>query len=175
MDNNIKDKAFALIQKLWADKKALMIIIIGAVGMLLILFSEFSYSERDELTEERGDCSYDEDKLQKELEGLLGEISGAGKVKVMITYECSGENVFASDTSEQTEENSKRTSEEYIIVETGSDEGGLLIKEIFPKVMGVAVVCEGGGNPKVKTEITMMIKAIFGIRSNSIAISEMQN
>lgn len=175
MENKIKEKIYLIFDKLKADKKTMLIIIIGLIGMLLISISEFSDDTVKEADYETEYISYDENRQKDELEKIIGEISGVGRVKVMITYECSRESIFASDVTEHTEENGKKISSEYIIVDSGSEEEGLLLKEIFPKVLGVAVVCEGGGNPTVKNEITMMIKAVFGISSNNISISEMQN
>ncbi len=39
-------------------------------------------------------------------------------------------------------------------------------------IKGVAVVCEGGGNPDIQLKLYEMIKALFGLPSTRITVSE---
>lgn len=174
MENKIKETIHFFSEKLKADKKSMLIIAIGILGMVLIFASELTDTDKTDVTVNEKALIYDETVRKEELEKIISEISGVGRAKVMITYECTRESIFACDTIENTQEKDKKISSEHIIVDSGNTEEGLLIKEVLPKVMGVAVVCEGGDNPTVKNEITMLIKAIFDISSNNISISEMQ-
>lgn len=175
MDNKIKEKIYPLIKKLKADKKSLLIILIGFVGMLLIAFSGFEEAEETEETYSHTYENFSQQEQKEELESIIGDIAGVGRVKVMITYECSNESVFARNMTENKEETVSKTVSEYIVVENGNNEEGLLIKEVYPVVKGIAVVCDGGDNPTVKNEITMMLKAVFGISSNNISVTAMQS
>ena len=52
---------------------------------------------------------------------------------------------------QQYAEGSKSTGEQqYIIIDSDGGEQALLVTEIAPRVKGVIVVCEGGGNETVK-------------------------
>jgi len=40
------------------------------------------------------------------------------------------------------------------------------------KILGIAIVCEGGGDPKTQLKLYEMIKALFGIPATRITVSE---
>ncbi len=160
--------------KIAEDKKTLLIIAVGLLGIVLIGFSggaerENSNSASDNYQQERHIEDY-----EKQLEELLSQVNGAGRVKVMITYESGYETVYAKDTDEQSEDGRTKISSEIIIVDSGSDENGITVKEIYPIVRGVAVVCQGGGNLSVRSEIISIIRSLFNISSNCISVTEMK-
>ncbi len=174
----MKEKSKVCYSKMFSkfaeDKKSLFIIVLGLFGIVLIGFS--GGSEKEILSSDSNnysDSNYIED-YEKQLESLISEVKGAGKVKVMITYESGYETVYAKDISEQSEDGRTKFSSEIIIVDSGSDENGVTVKEIYPTVRGVAVVCQGGGNLAVKAEIISIIKSLFNINSNCISVTEMK-
>lgn len=174
MNSNDGNFFRVLTEKLKKDKKSLMIILIGIAGMLLIVLSEFTGEVPTDDNTEKNPFIYNSIGDRSELETLISKIDGAGKASVIITYECSKENIYARNLSENKEEKGDKKTEEYIIVDEGDDETGLIVKEIYPKVAGVAIVCQGGDSPTVKNEITMLIKALYNISSNNISITKMQ-
>lgn len=146
--------------------------------MLAVLLTAF-LPETDS-HEDRTDSSPSENQsgqLNEQLTELIGTIKGAGRVKVMITYDTSGENVYARDTDEEIEVNgdadSKRIKSEYIIVNSSQGEQGLKVKDVLPTVRGVAVVCDGAGDPYIKGQIISTVSALFDINSTRISVAEM--
>jgi len=90
----------------------------------------------------------------------------------MLTYETAGEKIFAKDReAENSADNKRRTSDKYIIVDGDKGENGLIVKEIYPEIRGIAVVCTGGDNPQVRREISVLLSALFDIGSNRISIA----
>ncbi len=166
-------KLFLVFEKMKKDKKTLMIIFIGLAGILLICFSEFIPVNKDAELEAYTQNSLADGSEREELEHIISSIKGVGRVEVMIKYEGTTENIYANNSSEQIKDNERKKEEDHIIIDKGSTEDGLLVKSVFPKVTGVAVVCEGGGSPTVKNDITQLLKALYNIGSNSISISEM--
>ncbi len=173
-DASIK-KLFLLFEKLKKDKKTFAIVLLGVSGILLISFSELLPAE--ERTADKGytQTAVTDSNEKEELESIIGKIKGVGRVEVMINYEGTAENIYANNTSQQLKDSESKTQEEHIIIDKGSGEDGLLVKSIYPRVTGVAVVCEGGGSPTVKNDITQLLKALYNISSNSISISEMSS
>jgi stage III sporulation protein AG len=45
----------------------------------------------------------------------------------------------------------------------------------MPNICGVAVVCNGGGNPVVANEIINMISSAFGVPKSKIYVTEGKN
>lgn len=174
MNENSKEKLFLIFEKIKRDKKSLLIVVIGLLGMILVLCSELMTDS--EIVKEDSGIKYSNEGYNErtELEHLISNIKGAGKASVMLTYEGTAENIYANNLSEQKNEKEDKREEEHIIIDKGDTEDGLLLKSVFPRVIGVAVVCEGGGSASVKNEITQMLKALYNISSSNISISEMK-
>jgi hypothetical protein len=78
----------------------------------------------------------EEEKYSKQLEDILTEIAGIGKMKIMVTTETTGGNI---------------------------------------KVQGVAIICEGGDDPRVVKDIIGIVGAVYGIPSNKVYVAHMKN
>ena len=159
--------------KLKKDKKAFLTVTIGIVGMLLVLLSELPLSSSDGgKKEETEKSSYYNRSIEEDTERLIAEIRGAGEVSVMLTYESSEETVWAKDSDEKTQSGGDGSyNEKHIIVDGGDAETGLAVRVVYPRVRGVAVVCSGGDDPTVKSEIKALISVLFDIGSNRISIA----
>ena len=166
--NGIKDIA----SRLKKDKKALITVVVGLSGMLLIMLSElplFATSAEDVAVNEN---VYHNQNLESEVEKLISKVAGAGKVSVMLTYESDEERVYAIDTENEVQgENKTQNTNKHIIVDNSSGEAGLVVKTIYPEIRGVAIVCSGANDPVVKSEISALVSALFDIGSNRISIA----
>lgn len=124
--------------------------------------------------------------LETSLEELLGTMDGVGKVRVMVTLESSGEAVVEKDKSTarngSTEvdsaggsRNTTDLSDEETTVYQNSQEGDnpYVKKVLAPKVKGVVVCAQGGGNAVIMKNITEAIQALFGIEAHKIKIVKM--
>lgn len=158
------------IEKLKKDKKTMFIIFVGFVGMILILFSP--NSEKADVDNNNSDhVNFNSDIIQSDVELMIESIKGAGKTKVYITYESDSEYVYAMNVDEKSNGSDLHYKSEYIITD---DETGLILKVIYPKVRGVAIICEGGDDPFVKEKIYSVISALFDISINKISVTDMK-
>ena len=177
----MKDILKNILSGLKLSKKNIAMIVLAVVVLLLLLFSELSGDEAKEKNIDSNATVYAEDYIketEKRLEGVLSGLSGAGKVKVMITLESCNENVYAkgytSKSKEGEIEESRETAEEYVIVKQGSNnEECLVIKVYEPRVKGVAVIAQGADNINVKQAITDTVCALFDISSASVSVEKM--
>ena len=124
--------------------------------------------------------------LEKRLEDLLGKMEGVGEVQVMVTLEDHGEQILEKDEKESrtaTEEGNGETARtatevelEYvtIFVEEDGNKTPYIIRVKNPKVAGVAVVCEGGGNSSVAQNISRAVSALFSIETHKIMVMKME-
>lgn len=126
-------------------------------------------------------------RLENSLEELLATMDGVGKVRVMITLESSGEAVVEKDVStarEGTTEvdsagGSRNTTnisdnEETIYRSEQGSSGVPYVKKILsPRVEGVVVSAQGGGNTQTVRNITEAIQALFGIEAHKIKVVKM--
>ncbi len=125
-------------------------------------------------------------KLEEELEELLAEMAGVGKVKVMITLKSSEERIVEKDepmsrsnTSENDSAGGSRTiaqmdsAESTVYRSTGSDSEPYVIKTLSPQVEGVVVVAQGAGSGTVNQNITEMVQALFGVEAHKVKVVKM--
>ena len=172
MIDKMKTLIKSLIEKIPKEKRPVILAATGIVLICAILLSSFFENDKTEIKDVKTDSEiYEENQyvaeLERKLTDIISSIEGAGRVKVMITLENSEENVYAIDINE--------SKNEYVLIKTSSDEGGLLLKIIQPKVRGVAIVCDGGDVGKVKMSILDATCSAMGISSSKVSISKMEN
>jgi len=122
------------------------------------------------------------------LKEVLQLVEGVGKAEVMITLQTSAEKVVEKDTptTRQTIEEadsgggSRTTQEESWSEETiyqEAEDGSRMpyvVKQLEPKVEGVIVIAEGGGNSQVKQNILEAVQALFPVEAHKIKIMKME-
>lgn len=172
-----------LKEKLQKDKKILIILMLGVLGILLLLGSEVFDNEKTTNTNDYIESSLDTNKynqaLEQKLSELISEIDKAGRTKVFISLESTEEYVFIANESVDRENDLERERNnsdiKYVIINdnNSSSQKGIAKKIILPKVIGVAIVCEGGDLPVVRQNISDIITSIFDISSTKVSIVKM--
>ena len=109
--------------------------------------------------------------MEQRLEELLGNVEEVGQVRVMLTFQGTGEKIVEKDRSSGSEE----SREETVYEERGSSERAPYVtSETNPKVDGVLVIAEGGGNSHIRQEILEAAQALFGVDAHKIKIMKME-
>lgn len=183
-----------ILKSISIDKWLLM----GAAGIVLILCSDSCHSGEgvnvngkdgdNKVVEEKTNEDQYIEKMESKLEEILSTVDGAGKVNVMITLEkyttkeVLKETPYTENTLQEEDGSGGKRDEKQIskgeTVIYEELEGGVtspfVISEVTPRVEGVAVVASGGDSPIVKDKITSIIKALFDIEINKIAVGKMK-
>lgn len=166
-----------LKKKYWPPGKDQLLILV-LLGLLLAVIAiptdpkekESVPVEESETQKAEETISY-ESRMEQKLEALLESVDGVGKVRVMLTFEGTGEKTVEKDQTLTAEE----TREETVYEEKGSSERiPYVTSETNPKVEGVLVIAEGGGNSRIKQEILEAAQALFGIDAHKIKIMKME-
>ncbi len=124
--------------------------------------------------------------LEMQLEEILSEMAGVGKVKVMITLKSSEELVVEKDepmtrssTNESDSAGGSRvitqmdSTETTVYTTIGSNSEPYVVKTISPQVEGVVVVAQGAGSGTVNQSITEMVQALFGVEAHKVKVVKM--
>jgi len=124
--------------------------------------------------------------LEEKLEGVLEEMEGVGKVKVMITLSDNGQSIVEKDTVDvsntvkETDSSggsrdtfSREFTAETVQVENENGTYPYVGKEILPTIEGIVVVAEGGGNAMVVSQISKAAMALFPIEAHKIIVVKM--
>jgi len=101
--------------------------------------------------------------LESKLALLLSKIEGAGEVYVMISLQESEEFVVEKDITED--------AENTVYASDGSTSAPYVIKTIYPKVEGVAVVAEGAGIGRVTQHITEVVQTLFDLEPHKVKVT----
>ncbi|MDE6973187.1 MAG: stage III sporulation protein AG [Lachnospiraceae bacterium] len=123
--------------------------------------------------------------LEDALEQFLSTVDGVGKVQVMVTLEDGGETFVEKDlvtvregTTEVDSGGSRNTTDlsetEATVYRKAKDGDTPFVRQVkYPKVAGVVVSAQGGGNAAVVQKITKAIQALFGLEAHKIIIVKM--
>lgn len=160
--------------------KPFLMVLAIAVGIIMIFFADKDKEESDVVSQNTAVYELEKytESLEARLSEIISEIKGAGKSQVMITFESSFEKVYANNAKVEESgaanfERTDKVSEKQIVL-AGSGSNGetpILIKEMCPKVKGVAVVCEGVENNSVERQIKETVASLFGISENKICVT----
>ena len=129
------------MELLKGDKRKILTVVLLAAGLLLMLFS--SKVGSTESAAENSLSKYKRE-LEKDLSELCSSIDGVGRCEVRITFS-EGERVEYRGTNK--------------------------VSETPPKVLGVSIVCDGGGRADVRAAITECMVALFDIGANRVAVA----
>ena len=105
--------------------------------------------------------------LEERVCWICTKVEGAGQVYAVVNLQSGYSYVYASDTKTT----SGGVSEQYIIIGSGNDERVVYLTEQVPEILGIGVVCTGGGNVKVQKEVTALVSAAFGVGSHKIYVT----
>ena len=182
------------------EKKALVNVSAAfIVGVLLLLSSnvlttekkvtekalaEISAPAEASVPQERNLEGGAEERLESRLENILSQIEGAGKVRVMITLAQSHEIVVAEDgkydrtrTEEIDAQGGRRTVESLNTSGTKltikGEDGSvtpLILKTIAPRVEGVIIAAQGGGNAVVKEQLLKAVQTVLGVEPHKVQV-----
>lgn len=171
---NIKE----LSEKQKNDKKSAFIILAGILGFFLLVLSNFFTSDSINTTEDNVNSNTTavmtieqiESNLEERLCETISQISGVGKVSVMVSISSAGEYIYAKNNKSQNDSDSSSMENEIVIYDSGDGDSGLVVSIKSPDVLGVVVVCEGGGSAVIKAEITQLVTSLFGIGSDRVYV-----
>lgn len=162
---DLHEAAAAWKARLGAYKYVLLVI---AAGLILLLWpqQESAAEQGGEVTERSAASA---DLLEEKLEEKLANIKGVGHVSVILTVERGGKTEYATDRRMDGEER----EETLVILSEGSGrESALAEAEGSPTYRGALVICEGGGDPAVKLQVTQAVSVLTGLGADRITVCQ---
>ncbi len=177
-------KKWGLSTERFKDKNTWLVL--GIAGLLLLVIAlpdgtpeqtktAYSDSEAENVGAESPTDTAKE--LEERLSETLSLIDGAGTVRVMLTFQDTGEHVIEKDVSRRSsgENGASDTEEAYSTVYTqeGSTQLPYVSDELTPRVEGVLVVAQGGGDSVVKQNLLQAVQSLFPLDAHKITIVKM--
>jgi len=175
-----KKSAFSGIIEKLKKVKHIEYYIIGVFAVIAIALTlgNFSFASGDGNPKQASNLFEYAKEQEARLEKALSQISGCGKVKVMITYSSGFEIVpaFSTDKTENKQDSGSgytaNITERTTLVMSGGKP--LILKEIEPQVKGVVVIAQGAGNYNVKINLYKAVAALLKIDNSNIEIFTMK-
>ncbi len=159
------------------DKRLIILLVCGLIGISLIAFSELSSKPENEEKINTAQNTYTdyEEKLEERLCGIISQISGVGRASVMVKTKGTEESELAQNvSSDRNAQGDVKAENEYVIVGSNSNEQGVLIKKNYPEIQGAIIVCEGGDDVKIQNEVVNAVSALLGISKNNVSVMKMK-
>ena len=151
------------------ENKKLQLLIVIVISIILAFFI-LSDNNKDKSITTSDEITQYVTSLETKLCNLLSKVEGCGKVSVAIMIDSGKETVLAMKKT--TTESSGRTEiEETPIIVNGKT---VVIKENYPKVTGVLIVCEGANNISVLRKIQQATTSLLDVEINKIEILAMK-
>ena len=184
-----------LQQKRWLQLKKTDWIAVALVGVLLLVVAmpsggtgiHLAENKKEDTAQEKTEQKYEKEDyaeyLEHKLEQVLGQMEGVGKVSVMVTVADQGEDIIEKDKTEHTSTvtntdsgsmemtTEKESGEETVYEESGGEKAPYVSKEIE----GVLVVAEGGDSPRIVSDISDAVKALFQVEAHRIKVVKMSS
>lgn len=134
------------VKNLFDNPKFIRIVLVaGICAVVLIFITSFV----DITAFEKGvDSTEYCEKLEENLLTVVSQIEGVGNVKIFLTMDNAGENVYLNNTDTKT-------------------------KSITPMVRGVVVVCGGGDDPVVISRVMSAVTKSLDISSDKVCVTKL--
>ena len=155
-----------------ALKKYRYVLLVLLAGLLLITMPQ---GDTEQAVEQTPKVSTEPADLQTSLGEILSQISGAGKVEVLLTQAAGEKTVYQTDEDRSQGEANGSIRRETVVVTNSDREVTGLIQRIDPPVyQGAVVVCQGGDSPKVKLAIVEAVASATGLTADRITVLKMK-
>ena len=158
MEKESKNGFFRVLHK---EGKLIPLALVAALGIALLIIAGLFDGE-----ETKNTAAHDS-------QGVIADVSVSGE-SYFVSYEAELEEKIRLLCAEVGGVGQVRVSvyiSEMLDYVDGSEASDAYLTLYAPKISGVGIVCDGGNDPNVKKELTMLISTAFSVGSNKIYIT----
>lgn len=113
--------------------------------------------------------------LQSQLQEILSQIQGAGRVRVLLTEDSGEEILYQSDEQTNISEGGSDIRVETVLVtDTDRAQQGLVRRVEAPSYRGAVVVCQGADSPAVRLAVVEAVANATGLGTDRITVLKMK-
>ena len=143
------------------------VLIVVIVGIVLMLLPGENSQQETQAAEQTTQAQNTWD-ITKALTEILGQIQGAGKVKVLLTV-AGGQN-----TVYQYDEDGSGKKDTVIVTDGDRSQSGLIQRVDPPVYQGAIIVCQGADNDVVRLHIIEAVARVTGLGTDKISVLKMK-
>lgn len=152
-------------------KRYRYVVLVVGIGILMMLIP----GKADPKEETPPVTPVEKPDLTQELTGILEQMEGVGRVKVMLSLEAGEKTLYEYDEDSATGENSTSMRKDVVIItdETRAQTG--LVRQVCPPVYrGAVVICQGADRPSVRLCVVEAVAAVTGLSADRISVLKMK-
>lgn len=168
-DNN--KKKFSILTKIKNIKNIEIIasILLGVI-VLVIFIGGLNPSESKSETTYNSTKEYVAE-TEKKVAKVLSQIKGVGKASVVLSVKSGIQEVYLTENESKTETNPNGLKEVFKTEKPVYVNGKVVkLKDVYPTIEGVVVVCNGGGNSLTKIKIIEAINVLLNVSSEKVSV-----
>lgn len=159
----IRMKVQEFIKKYW------YVALVLAAGLVLMAIPSDDAEESEPVFTEQKETEPD---LQQELEAILGQIQGAGRVQVLLTEAYGKRTLYQAD--EDISADGDTSIQTVVITDAERNQTGLVYRVDPPVYLGAVVVCQGGDSAAVRLAIVEAVSNATGLGADKITVLKMK-
>ncbi len=174
MKNNLVTKVKEILIKLKSNKNFYIYLAVGLAVLIAIIYfastittNESTSTKQDTANENLSASEEYVAKLENKLESVISQIQGGENVDVIITLEKGFEYVYLTEEETKTSASGITSTTTNVVLVDGQP---VLMKEIYPSIKGIAVVCKGANDVTLKMNIISLIQTVVEVNSANISI-----
>ena len=170
--NNRTQRKNALLALLKKYRYPLMLAALGAVLLLIPAGEKRETAAPAEIPAVQTEPDAD---TERRLERILSSVSGAGRVRVMLTRKDDGKTSYQSDSEITQSPDATNTRTQTVFRSDGSyQQTPLVTKVTAPEYLGALIVCSGGDDPAVRLQLVRAVCSLTGLGSDRVTFLKME-
>jgi stage III sporulation protein AG len=153
-------------------KKYRYVIVVLLIGLFLMLIPQTEETKNGNpvVIQQK-----QENSLQEDLEQILSQLEGAGRVEVLLTQAQGERRIFqTNDNTEHSESAGSVRKETVIVTDSGRGEDGLVQQTVAPVYLGAVILCQGAGSAAVRLAIIEAVSSATGLPTHNISVLKMK-
>jgi stage III sporulation protein AG len=176
---DIKGGYAGIWEKLRKGGWAAVVLAVGA-ALLMIPWGNTDKAERDADANVQPEHDFSLREQEERMEGILADIYGAGRVRVMLTLSSGPEQVLQKDVTSsargegETPYETERSESTVIVSGGGSAQSAVAAKYLYPKYQGALVVADGAGKADIRLELMRAVSGLTGLGTDRITVAKMK-
>ena len=153
--------------ELWNRYKYVLLVGLIGVGLLLLPTSEKKKANDAPIQQ-----TQPQETLQQQLEQLLGQLQGAGKVRLLLTTAQGERYIYQTDSNAG--QNGELRLETVIISGADREETPVLLQTVGPVYQGAVILCQGAADASVRLAIVEAVSKATGLGTDKICVLKMK-
>lgn len=159
----IYEKTGKLVRKNWP------LALILSVGISLMLLPG-----KEKVNPTQPEAVHREETTAEQLETILSQIAGAGRVKLLLTQSSGPETVYQKNENTTKGENGSIRSDTVVVTDASRNQSGLIARVDPPVYLGAVVVCQGADRPAVRLAVVEAVSNATGLSTDRITVLKMK-